>query len=383
MAMHHELRTMVGRFGTRLFEDSDTLRAALDDYMTEGTATGGEINLLVDAVRLGAFRQLQGMVSSGADPASAVAAAGQMLARERGSSDVTGSSWAVAALGFAADLVPEAEVQRYDATTRLAPGAGDGPTTVYPVRQPEQPGQPGQPQQQPGGQGGYGDQYGQAAGGQYGQQAGGQYGQPPGGQYGQPGGGQYGPPGQPGQPPYSAYGAPGYGGYTQPPKKKSKTLPILLAVGGVVALALIAVGLWLAFAGGGDDEEAYCDLYRDADQQFEDSDFTEMGSGSFEDLQSTVSEIRDVAPAEIEEDWATIETAFTDLEDILAEYDLTLDDLQRLTSGDSAGLTQEELTALGNELTEWGSSGDFEAAGDRIDEDAEQRCGIPADSEES
>src|SRR3712207_6899185 len=54
---------------TTLFRsnDADSFRGALDDYLDEDSATTGDINLLVDAVRLGAFQAMMTMLDSGAD----------------------------------------------------------------------------------------------------------------------------------------------------------------------------------------------------------------------------------------------------------------------------------------------------------------------------
>ena len=112
MDLHENLSELGRSFGADVFDDADGLRAALDDFLDEGAATTGDINLLVDAVRLGALRWMLTTIDSGADPARAVESAGDMLARDRGSSDVTGSRWAVAALGFALGRVGDADVRR-------------------------------------------------------------------------------------------------------------------------------------------------------------------------------------------------------------------------------------------------------------------------------
>ena len=77
--------------GTGVFEDAESLRAALDDFLDERAAGPGDINLLVDAVRLGAVRMLLDTMSGGAEPLPAISEAGSFLARHRGTADLDGS----------------------------------------------------------------------------------------------------------------------------------------------------------------------------------------------------------------------------------------------------------------------------------------------------
>ena len=44
------------RLGRDIFDDAEGFRGAVDDFLDEDAATTGDINLLVDAVRLGALR---------------------------------------------------------------------------------------------------------------------------------------------------------------------------------------------------------------------------------------------------------------------------------------------------------------------------------------
>ena len=220
MELHENLYELGLTSGRGVFDDADLLRAALDDYLDEAAASTGDINLLVDAVRLGAFRMMQSTIDSGAEPTLAVESAGDMLARDRGSSDVTAARWACAVLGFAVGKVSATDVRRFDRTiTQQRPPA-------YPPAVTQQPASPAQhvrPVQSPTG--------------------------PP------PGAPPSGPPGArpTGRPPMSPpAGVQGYaGGY--PPAATRSTLPwILAAVAAVVAIALVG-GLFAILAGGDDD----------------------------------------------------------------------------------------------------------------------------------
>ena len=113
MELHESLYALGEAFGSQVFDDPDSFRGALDDFLDEGAASTGDINLLADAVRLGAFRRMRQMLASGATPMAAVDAAGELLARERGSADVAGSRWACAVLGYATGDLSGAEVRQY------------------------------------------------------------------------------------------------------------------------------------------------------------------------------------------------------------------------------------------------------------------------------
>jgi len=141
----------------------DSFRAACDDYIAEDVATRGEWNLLGDAIRLGEYGRFSAQLGLGADPATAVALHGTRLAAERGTQEVGGARWALAALGFAVGKVPEAEVlARHAEMTAaspaapspampppFAPAAPAPPTVTPPDRRPTLPA--------PGGAGGLSD----------------------------------------------------------------------------------------------------------------------------------------------------------------------------------------------------------------------------------
>ena len=113
MELHERLRRLARDFGVEIFNDGDTLRGAVDDYVPEDEATNGEINLLVDAIRLGAIQRMVSILDADGSPESAVEGAGDLLARERGTADVAGSRWACAVLGFALGRVDESKIRRY------------------------------------------------------------------------------------------------------------------------------------------------------------------------------------------------------------------------------------------------------------------------------
>jgi hypothetical protein len=118
--MHEVLLGLVERLGPGVFDDPDNFRGALDDVLDEG-ASVGEQNLVVDAVRLGAYASMVTMLQQGGDPSSTVAQAGERLARDRGGDDRVSASWACACLAYAIGAVGEAEVRHYRTARRRPP----------------------------------------------------------------------------------------------------------------------------------------------------------------------------------------------------------------------------------------------------------------------
>ncbi len=130
MELHVRLRTLAEQLGPEVFGDADGLRGAIDDFLAEGDATAGEINLLIDAVRMSALNRLLTMLEHGAEPAKAVVSAGDGFARERGTEDLDHCRWACAVLGYAVGALPEPEVMRYRSTSTPDQSARSPETTV-------------------------------------------------------------------------------------------------------------------------------------------------------------------------------------------------------------------------------------------------------------
>ena len=80
MNLHEHLRDLVARQGPSVVDTAETFRAALDDFLSEDEATTGELNLLVDAVRLGAVVRLRSILDHGGTPQAAVEEAGKYSA---------------------------------------------------------------------------------------------------------------------------------------------------------------------------------------------------------------------------------------------------------------------------------------------------------------
>jgi hypothetical protein len=264
MELHETLYSLRWTIGQESFEDPDEFRAALDDFLDEGSLSSGQINLLVDAMRFGAYRRMMSMIESGAEPAAAVEAGGELLSRERGSADLGGSRWACAVLGYAAGKVPDLDVQRFlpgtggtsadgvpphvgASATGASSAATDRPPAAPTTTAPPGAFPPGAPTFAPHSQG--------SATGWSGQES-----APPGhtggpwatsGQTPRPdqptgpwqSGGEWNQPGGP--PPYWST-EPGAGSGSPPPKKPQNRV-LLAAIAGVVAVVLLGSGVafWL------------------------------------------------------------------------------------------------------------------------------------------
>ena len=238
MELHESLAQLARDHGESLFTEADAFRGALDDYLDEGSASTGTINLLTDAVRLGALQGMLTMLESGASVEDAVESAGQRLSRDRGSADVAGSQWACAVLGYALGKVPVSLATRLrpDAYTAEPPSGSSGSGTaarpaVSPSHAPSPPTEVSAPQQQapiqnwpppsaPGAQGAPSAPAVQ---------------QQPSQQYGAPAAA------------YAYTASPGYG--TPPPKKSSSGL-IIGAIVAVVILGVVAIIAIVALSGG-------------------------------------------------------------------------------------------------------------------------------------
>lgn len=263
MELHESLAQLARDHGESLFTEADAFRGALDDYLDEGSASTGTINLLTDAVRLGALQSMLTMLDSGAGVEDAVETAGQRLSRDRGSADVAGSQWACAVLGYALGRVPVslAASLRPDAYTADPPAASSGGSTaarpsVSPGYDPSEPtsiAEPGySPAQQwpaptgqvpsspalsaqgPSGHPGDASSHPQSAQFSSAQRQSAQHGGP--------------------AAPYAYTATPGYG--SSPPKKSSSGL-IIGAIAAVVVLGVVAIILIVTLSGGdGDDPTA-------------------------------------------------------------------------------------------------------------------------------
>lgn len=117
VALHDELAELRAEVGPQAFDDPVAFRAAFDDFVPEGSATTGEVSLLVGAIATGALQRLVDQVALGADPEISIAVQADLLARDRGTSESSGARWALSVLAHAIGVLPAQGVP-----TRPTPG---------------------------------------------------------------------------------------------------------------------------------------------------------------------------------------------------------------------------------------------------------------------
>ena len=130
VALHHELAALRAEVGPQVFDDPVSFRAAFDDFVPEGSASTGEVSLLVGAIATGALQRVKEQLALGADPEMTIAVQGDLLARDRGTSESTGARWALSALAHAVGALPAELVP-----TRPTPGADSVATVGRPPAQ--------------------------------------------------------------------------------------------------------------------------------------------------------------------------------------------------------------------------------------------------------
>lgn len=140
VALHDELAELRAEVGPQVFDDAVAFRAAFDDFIPEGSASTGEVSLLVGAIATGAFQRVTEQLALGADPDMTIAAQGDLLARDRGTSEPHGARWALSVLAHATGDIPVDRV-----LTRPTPGPDSIGTAARPPGPPPPPPHPPPP----------------------------------------------------------------------------------------------------------------------------------------------------------------------------------------------------------------------------------------------
>jgi hypothetical protein len=148
VALHDELAALRAQVGPQVFDDPVAFRAAFDDFVPEGSASTGEISLLVGAVATGALQRLSEQLALGADPQTSIASQGDRLARDRGTTESTGARWALSVLAHATGAIPAEmvpTVPRPDPDAAADPGPTQSLADVTRVVSTEPPDRPSPP----------------------------------------------------------------------------------------------------------------------------------------------------------------------------------------------------------------------------------------------
>jgi hypothetical protein len=135
VALHDELAELRAEVGPQVFDDPVAFRAAFDDFIPEGSASTGEVSLLVGAIATGALQRLKDQLALGADPDMTIAVQGDLLARDRGTTETSGARWALSVLAHAIGAIPVAQV-----LTRPKPPPEGVSTVGRPSSAPASPG---------------------------------------------------------------------------------------------------------------------------------------------------------------------------------------------------------------------------------------------------
>jgi hypothetical protein len=186
---------------------------------------------------------------------------------------------------------------------------------------------------------------------------------PPGGPPGGPGGPP--PPGAPGGPPFGPGGPPG----------KSKLPLILGAVG--AAIVIVGGGLLLYFlVFNGDDESSgddYCSLLEENAEKFGSLTEGEVQPETIEEAVSVVHDIRDAAPEEVADEWASIDDPLQAFQQVLDDEGITWEDVNAAQSPDDV---PEAVAQAAEEMFNAFEELDMSAINQTIEDHAEEECGI-------
>jgi len=123
----------------------------------------------------------------------------------------------------------------------------------------------------------------------------------------------------------------------------------------------------------------YCDKLDDAKSSIQALDFRGMGESQFSELQGRLSDVGDSAPADVKDEWVTLNGAIGDFKTLLNDAGLSLDDLQAITENPTDlpdNVDLKKLQELAPKLQEFSEDNDLEAASDAITKHAKSECGI-------
>ncbi len=133
--------------------------------------------------------------------------------------------------------------------------------------------------------------------------------------------------------------------------------------------------------GGGDD---YCSALEDTKAEFETLDITALDDTKFDTLQSEIDNLRDSAPDEVSDDWATLGDGFDEFKSLLEEAGISFDDLQGMQAGEvPEGVDMEKLQELGTKMQSFSEDSGLEEATSNIEDHAKSECDITLDDSET
>lgn len=132
-----------------------------------------------------------------------------------------------------------------------------------------------------------------------------------------------------------------------------------------------------AGSAGSDPGSAYCAELKSAKAQFQNLDFQALSEDQFKSLTSEFETLASTAPDQVKGDWATLSSALTHVQQILAGAGLSFDDLKGLSANQvPPGVTVQQLTKLGKQLQQFAKDTSFQDSAAAIARQAKAECGI-------
>jgi hypothetical protein len=149
----------------------------------------------------------------------------------------------------------------------------------------------------------------------------------------------------------------------------------------LAAITLLA-GALTACGGDSGNDASYCDQISSVKASVSDFDFTTLSEQQFSDLRDSLGDIEDAAPADVKDDWGTLNDAVDQLQGILSDAGLSFDDLQAIRDDPNNlpdGVDIAKLQELAQKLNDFAANADIEAATNAIQANVKDECGIDLD----
>ena len=148
----------------------------------------------------------------------------------------------------------------------------------------------------------------------------------------------------------------------------------------ILAGLALTTGVLTGCSGGGEaamtDTEAYCEQLRTDEKFFSAVSGADADPSQFGEAVDRLHGLADKAPDEIAEEWGTLDTAFTEVETVLAEAGITPEDLAGLKRGEiPEGVDVSKLRAIGPKIKQLDSP-ELQDAATTIRKHAKSECGV-------
>lgn len=127
----------------------------------------------------------------------------------------------------------------------------------------------------------------------------------------------------------------------------------------------------------------YCDDIQNAKSAVDSADFQNLTDATFQDLLDQINTVKDEAPSDIQDDWATVADTLDQFNTALHDAGLTFDDLSSISAGNLPdGVDPAKLQDLATKLQSLNSDA-VTTAQDNITSEVKSECGIDLNSSSS